>query len=78
MFRQNQMPPATTKWQALFGGFSLAQPQPTPTLPVTVPVPSENGNNGVFVALQVGGALLGTAIGVAISYAVCCQAMKRC
>jgi len=92
MLRQNNMPAPTTKWQAMFEGASLAQPmvtkpartalagfaqdEPTPaSTMVTIPPPEMTGGQ---VAIMVGTGLIGAIIGVAVSYGICCWAMKNC
>lgn len=78
MLSQNRMPPATTKWQALFGGVSLAQPTPSLPSPQTPPVVQVDIDNGAMIALRIGVTIVGMAVGVAVSYGICCLGMKRC
>jgi len=92
MFRQNNMPAPTTKWQALFEGAEvsspvvmrpmkpalgrLAQATSTTTTPL-VTIPAPEPT-GAEIALTVGAGIVGTVVGALISYGICCWAMKNC
>jgi len=80
MLAQNRMPAANTKWQALFNGVSLAQPAtPTPPTTTTTPmIPMYVPPSGAEVAVALGISVVGMAVGIAISYGVCCLGMRNC